>query len=176
VLFIGCGKPEPQTAEESASPAAEPTEQFYEAALEGIVDVVKGEVDRGVDVNVRSKEGHTALMLAAFNGQADVAALLLDAGADVSLKDGSGRTALMFASTGPSRATVELLLKHKAKVNEVDGGERWTPLMFAAAEGHTDVVAALLAAGADPGMQDTDGDSARDFALQRGHKALAERL
>lgn len=36
------------------------------------------------------------------------------------------------------------------------------------------VVAALLAAGADPGMQDADGDSARDFATQRGHTALAE--
>ena len=183
-LLSGCGKPEPQaadTSEPAAQPVAasdgrviEPTEQFHAAALEGKVDVVKREVDRGVAVDTRSPDGHTALMLAAFNSHTDVVVLLLDAGADVSLKDGSGRTALMFASTGPSRPTVELLLKHRAKVNEVDGGEGWTPLMFAAAEGHADVVATLLAAGANPHMQDTDGDSARDFAIQRGHTALAD--
>ena len=48
--------------------------------------------------------------------------------------------------------------------------------MFAAAEGHADVVAALLAAGADPSMKDADDDTARDFALQRGHTALAALL
>jgi len=182
VLFVGCGKPEQSVETEAAAKSAnapggriiEPTQHFYQAALEGQVDAVKREIDRGVNVNHRNPEGHTALMLAAFNGHTDAAALLLDAGADVALKDPNGRTALMFASTGPSRPTVDLLLKHRAGINEVDGGERWTPLMFAAAEGHADVVAALLAAGADPNAQDTDGDTARDFALQRGHKELAD--
>ncbi len=184
VLCAGCGKSGSPASEETSRVATkreahpdgriiEPTEQFFQAALEGQVDAVKREVERGVAVNHRNPEGYTALMLAAFNGHTDVVALLLDAGADVSLKDPNGRTALMFASTGPSRPTVELLLKHRAQVNEVDGGERWTPLMFAAAEGHADVVAALLSAGADPAMQDTDGDTARDFALQRGHSAVA---
>ena len=42
--------------------------------------------------------------------------------------------------------------------------------MFAAGEGHAEVVAALLRHGADPALVDTDGDIARDHALRNGHQ------
>ncbi|MBL7114307.1 MAG: ankyrin repeat domain-containing protein [Kiritimatiellae bacterium] len=158
-----------------SEPAA-PSAEFYMAALEGKIDVVGTVVKSGADVNARNEDGHTALMLASFNGHADVVALLLDSGADVRLRDGAGRTALMFASTGPSVPTVKLLLEKKSGVNEVDSGEHWTPLMFAAAEGHADVVKVLLAAGADVNMQDVDGETAGYFARQRGHVELAKML
>ena len=41
--------------------------------------------------------------------------------------------------------------------------------MFAAAEGHADIVRMLLGKGADPGLMDIDGESAATFAGNNGH-------
>ena len=75
-------------------------------------------------------------MLAAFNGIVSVMNMLLNAGAEVDLKDEYGRTALIYASTGPFPDAVRLLLENGADPNIVDAEERYSPLMFAAAEGH----------------------------------------
>jgi len=191
-LLTGCGRKEPEPAAAPPVPppappaqsAAAPPEQprvkpapsFFEAALEGELDRVARALGSGVTVDARDGEGHTALMLAAFNGHVDLVRYLLDAGADPALRDPLGRTALMFACTGANLDTVRELLKRGARVNAVDAGEHWTPLMFAAAEGQHDIVQALLAAGADAALRDTDGDTARDFARQRGHTDVAATL
>lgn len=39
--------------------------------------------------------------------------------------------------------------------------------------GHIDVVHTLLAAGATPGLQDADGQTALHKAVQRGHSGVA---
>jgi ankyrin repeat protein len=41
--------------------------------------------------------------------------------------------------------------------------------MTAAAEGQVEVVRVLLAYGADPELEDVDGDTAESFAIQNGH-------
>jgi len=82
----------------------------------------------------------------------------------------------MYASTGDNAGTVQALLKAGAKVNLVDQAERFSPLMFAAAEGQTEVVALLLKAGADKSLTDIDGDTALSFAKQNGHQATVQLL
>ena len=64
---------------------------------------------------------------------------------------------------------MQRLLREHPDVNLIDRGEHWTALMFAAAEGQTEVVKLLLAAGADATLKDVDGDTARNFAAQNGH-------
>ena len=49
-------------------------------------------------------------------------------------------------------------------------------LMFAAAEGQTDVIRVLLAHGADMKVADKDGDTALDFAEKNGHQEAAKIL
>lgn len=48
--------------------------------------------------------------------------------------------------------------------------------MYAAAEGRADVVAALLAKGADASLKDAQGYTALDMAKARGHAAVADLL
>jgi ankyrin repeat protein len=48
--------------------------------------------------------------------------------------------------------------------------------MFAAAEGHIDVVRILLEYNADPSLEDIDGDTAETFARQNGHSEVADLL
>ena len=87
-----------------------------------------------------------------------------------------GRTPLMFAATFNDPHTVKLLLANGAMVNVRDRDERFTALMFAAAEGHADVVKLLLEHKADKTLVDVDGDSAADFARQKGHTQAVEIL
>lgn len=52
----------------------------------------------------------------------------------------------------------------------------WTPLHYAAFEGHIDVCEALLEAGAKIDEADNDGKGALMLAAQEGHATLVERL
>jgi len=62
---------------------------------------------------------------------------------------------------------VELLLDRKAGVNYRDSRRR-TALMWAAEGGHAEVVATLLAAGSDPLLEDSAGDTALTIGAWHG--------
>lgn len=77
----------------------------------------------GARVNAKSKDGETALILAAEHASLDLIQLLLDSGAHINAKDKDGRTALMGAATrldGQSAAVIKLLLGAKANANLTD--------------------------------------------------------
>jgi ankyrin repeat protein len=48
--------------------------------------------------------------------------------------------------------------------------------MYAAGEGHTEIVKALLAKGANPNAKDMDGGTALMRATKRGHTKVANLL
>ena len=54
-------------------------------------------LNRGADVNLQSKEGHTALLAASYNGHEDIVKILLLAGAEVNHKNQADETALSLA-------------------------------------------------------------------------------
>ncbi len=165
--------PEPATTPE---PAPEPVdnEDFFSAALEGDLDTVKQALANPKAATHADPDGRTALMLAAFNGHDNVLEALIAAGATVDALDNTKRSALMYACTGPTPKTVELLIKHGANVNLADGEEHWTPIMFAAAEGHLENVRILLNAGADPTAADIDGEDSILFASSKGFQDVAD--
>ena len=73
--------------------------------------MVKQLLAAGADVNMPTKEGMTALMLAASVGNTEMVEILLEAGADVELQDEDGTTALMAASFNGFSEVVETLLR-----------------------------------------------------------------
>ncbi|MGF1583843.1 MAG: ankyrin repeat domain-containing protein [Bacteroidales bacterium] len=147
-----------------------------EAAMEGNAVRVEQLVSGNTDVNSSLPDGRTALMLAAYNGHTAVMDLLMNAGAEVEMKDEHDRTALMYASTGHFPNAVKLLLENGADPNVIDKEEKFSPLMFAAAEGHFEVVKILLENDADATLKDKDGDTAESFARINGHERVAELL
>ena len=64
------------------------------AALMGHTEIVALLLEHGADVNVRSKDGGTALHAAAFLGRVETVKLLLDNGADTTLRHKMGGTAI----------------------------------------------------------------------------------
>ena len=163
-------------ANEPAKPIKEATQAFFDAALDGMADFVESELTLGVPADSENPNKQTALMLAAFNGHTQIVAMLIDYGADVNHADVNNRTALMYSSSGPFPKTVELLIAKGADVNVVDNNEKWTALMFAAAEGQAENVRLLLDAGAKTGLKDVDGDTAEDFAIRNGHTEVAKMI
>lgn len=86
----------------------------------------------GVAVDARTKQGWTALILAAQRNLPDVAHTLITRGADVNARDKQGRTALMHAASKGHRQTVELLVTQGADVSAKDRAGR-TALMYSLA-------------------------------------------
>jgi len=123
------------------------------AALRGNIEIAQLLVDRGAKVNVRTFGGMTALHYAAWNGHADLAALLIAKGANVGaaaneeLDDLTGGVEPIHCAVD-STEVVTLLLDSSAAVDARDEFDQ-TPLMLAAERGNADVVALLLARGAD---------------------------
>jgi ankyrin repeat protein len=116
---------------------------LMQAARFGDVPGVGKYAAEGFDVNEKSKQGKTALILAAAAGHAKVVEALIDLHADVQAQDKNGATALILAATEGHAEAVRVLLKHGADVaaKDHDGG---TALLNAVFFGYRDAAAELL--------------------------------
>jgi ankyrin repeat protein len=130
----------------------------------------------GADVNAANDLGVTPLSLACSNGSAPVAARLLTAGADANRARANGETPLMTAAFTGNVELVTLLNAHGANPNAVESAAKQTALMWAVSERHTDVVRALVGAGADVRARSTGGFTALLFAARQGNIESAKIL
>ena len=145
------------------------------------VDGVEAALSEGADVHARDPMGAMALHMASTRGSTEVVQALLHHGAAVEGRLPSGPTALHLAAEAGHDEAVSELLEAGADVNApaefvgVGGqitGCSWTPLFFAAAHGHLEVVRCLLLHGARVLLKDEAGMSALDVAerwRQRPH-------
>ena len=137
------------------------------AARTGKVEAVKALLKRDAAVGAKEKRGQTALMWAAAEGHVEVVEALIEAGADIHAHLSSGFTPLLFAVREGRIGVVQALLKAGADVNEtIQPSGQGTPLkpstgpaipragtsalVLAVTNGHFELAAKLLDAGADP--------------------------
>jgi 26S proteasome non-ATPase regulatory subunit 10 len=89
------------------------------------------------------------------------------------MSEGADRSALHWAAmTGDLRAFNEALADGDDPNEADDGG--WTPLITAASAGHSQIVNALLEAGANPKLTTKDGRSAFFYAVARAHAPVVD--
>ncbi len=82
------------------------------AAYRGWREFLADLIRRGVPLEAKSsREGYTALMLAANGGQEEATRMLLEAGADVNAVDKHGNSPIMFAAQHGHDSIVRLLLE-----------------------------------------------------------------
>jgi|GEM_PF-2681059 len=116
------------------------------AARSGNVETVQALLEVRVDVNVRDKEGRTALMLA------------VDAASKHYKEDAK--------ETQETREIVKKLLQADAKIDEQDK-DGFTALMFATLGCNHEIVNLLLEFRADSNLQNVEGKTARQLSYER---------
>lgn len=115
-----------------------------------IIDLIVSHVP---DIESRTGEGFTPLMIAASNGKENAAKYLLKKGADPFSEDKNRWISLHHASQGGSADVIDLMLSQFIDIESKTGrGE--TPLMIAVINGKLQAVTCLLEKGADPSLED----------------------
>lgn len=127
---------------------------------------------RGIDIEIKARNGDNALMIAAYKGNRPAVDVLLAKGAQINRP---GWTALHYAATGGHDEIVQLLLDKSAYIDAASPNNT-TPIMMAARGGHILTVKLLLEAGADAMLKNDLGMTAIDFAKSVGHQDIAEGL
>jgi ankyrin repeat protein len=125
-------------------------------------------VRAGANVNAANRYGVTPLSLACTNGNGAMVDMLLKAGADPNTPVPGGETPLMTAARVGKLGPVKALLSRGATVHSKDTRHGQTALMWAAAEGHADVVEELIKAGADFRLRLDSGLTPLLFAVREG--------
>ena len=135
------------------------------ATLLGRGNVVQLLIQGGADARRADLKRRTALHFAAAVGDVDSLRALLNSKADAGAVDAYGWTALHYAAAHGRANLVPLLAKsmdHTLLDARTSRGA--TALHLAARRGEAACVAALLDAGLDASIRDSDGRSARDLA------------
>jgi ankyrin repeat protein len=150
------------------------------AVTEGNVDVARMLVAEGADVNAFDDQRDTPFLVTGVTGSVDMLDALLPGGPDTTLRNRYGGVAVIPAAERGHADYVEAVLaKTDIDVNHVnDLG--WTALLEAVILGnggprHQQVVAILLAHGADASIADRDGLTPLDHARRLGFGEI-ERL
>jgi len=164
------------------------TSAITEAAIIGSAPIIDALLKAGADANTKTPEGETSLMEAARAGKLEAAKRLLDAGADANAKETwGGQSAIMWAASQGQPEMIKLLASRGADVNARGVIHQWerkviteprpkdmnkggfTPLLYAAREGCVECAKALIAAKADPDLDDPDRVTPINMALLNLH-------
>jgi ankyrin repeat protein len=148
--------------------------QVYRAAETGDTNFIREYLARGSNVNAlvtSYKAGHLHAPLiygAVGGGQPDVVDVLLNNGANPNQPNSGGDTPLLRIigrdQTEPSIRILKTLLKAGADPNLKSSSGFWTPLIFAADLGQSQMVSILLSSGADFRATNSDGLTALHYA------------
>uniref|UniRef100_A0A8C7ZIP4 Kinase D-interacting substrate 220a n=1 Tax=Oryzias sinensis TaxID=183150 RepID=A0A8C7ZIP4_9TELE len=127
------------------------------------------------DVDSRSDNGQTPLMVAAELGNLEIVQEFIRRGANVDLDDVDCWTALISAAKEGHIEVVRELLENHANLEHRDLGG-WTALMWAAYKGRTDVAELLLGKGANPNITGQYSVYPIIWAAGRGHAEIVHLL
>jgi uncharacterized protein len=122
----------------------------------------------GADANTANDFRMTPLSEACTNGNSALVRSLLKSGANPNTAVATGQTPLMTCARSGSVDAVRMLIEYGAAINAKEPAQNQTALMWAAAEGHPDVVKAFIDAHADLKANSKQGFTAIHFAARVG--------
>jgi ankyrin repeat protein/predicted DNA-binding WGR domain protein len=128
----------------------------------------------GANVNEMDRKKITPLMVSAMYNRLEPASLLLEKGVSPKIKSREGKAPIHYAAESGAAEVLSLL----AKVSDVNqpGGDRKTPLMYAAANGHYKCVEILLDNGAKVTAKDKCKRTSLIWAVKNGYSQIASLL
>ncbi|KAM9435198.1 kinase D-interacting substrate of 220 kDa B isoform 2-T3 [Clarias gariepinus] len=136
---------------------------------------LKAHLEKFKEVDGRSDNGQTPLMLAAEQGSLEIVQELIRRGANVNLDDVDCWSALISAAKEGHVEVVKELLDNSAYIEHRDMGG-WTALMWAAYKGRVEVATVLLENGANPNTTGQYSVYPIIWAAGRGHAEIVKLL
>ena len=179
-------------------------DDFFKAIVFDQVPVVGNLIYRGMNPNTPTEKGEPALVFAVRSGAPKTVAFLLkQPGIQLDATNIADETALMLAANANDLASANLLIEAGASVNrpnwtplhyaaskghtemmriliendayiDAESPNGTTPLMMAAYYATPKAVKLMLEEGADPTLQNKDGQTALDMALSKDKKLSAQ--
>uniref|UniRef100_M4BKI8 Uncharacterized protein n=1 Tax=Hyaloperonospora arabidopsidis (strain Emoy2) TaxID=559515 RepID=M4BKI8_HYAAE len=142
---------------------------LYVAAANGFDHVSMLLLERGADVNDAALDGTTPMHVACENKHHCVVKILLKYNARYNVVTRSGYSPLHLAAKHGHSDIVAVLLSARAKCDFPVRNTTTTALLLACMAGHANVVEQLLDAGADPQVEDKDGNTPLHFTSRSGN-------
>ena len=137
---------------------------LHRAAQGGDTDIISLIHTHLPNIESKTGEGLTPLMLAAFCGKLHVVKWFLEKGATVTSVGSNRWNVLHFAAQGGDPDTIDLILTHLPDIeSKTADGE--TPLIIAVLYGKLQGVKCLLERGANPSAKDNNGNDSLHHAL-----------
>ena len=135
--------------------------------MTGDLENLKLLLDRG------AKPSEKALAEAVTFGYPDLVRALIASGANAEIVEGSGINLLHWATIANRPTVIPVLVEARVPIDAVDD-HGFTPLMYAATIdfGNTDVLKALVKAGADKKIRNVQGRTPLAQARRYGHSEL----
>lgn len=128
-------------------------------------------------VNLMDKEMRTPIMYSVAGKKHDILKLLCQCGADVTLKGPDGMTVLHLAAKSGNITATQIIVENYRQIatisklqkfiNTADDGH-WTALVWAAENGHGEIVNYLISLGADPNICDSENNTVLHWACLAG--------
>jgi len=143
------------------------------ADAQGVFNILK--MHRATDINAKTFDGTTPLILAARLAIEGMAEELIQLDADINASDENGKSALHWAASVNNVHAVNTLLASGADRNAQDH-KKETPLFLACRERHFQAVKALLDHCADRDVTDDIDRLPRDVAQERLHHDIVRLL
>uniref|UniRef100_A0A8C2E9U1 Kinase D-interacting substrate 220a n=1 Tax=Cyprinus carpio TaxID=7962 RepID=A0A8C2E9U1_CYPCA len=151
------------------------TQSLFSYVEEENLSAIKAHLDKYREVDTRSENGQTALMLASEQGSLEIVQELIRRGANVNLDDIDCWTALISAAKEGHTEVLKELLENNANVEHRDMGG-WSALMWAAYKGRVEVAHLLLEKGANPNITGQYSVYPIIWAAGRGHAEIVQLL
>jgi ankyrin repeat protein len=151
---------------------ADGTTALQVATFEGDIAAVKQLLKAGADVRKPNDYGVVPMQLAADIANTELIALLLKAGADPQSPNADGETALHRVARAGNVEAAKLLLRAGATVDARESFGGQTPLMWAVARRHPEMVEWLASKGADVNARSSIRDYQRVVTAESRAKAL----
>ncbi|XP_065842029.1 serine/threonine-protein phosphatase 6 regulatory ankyrin repeat subunit B-like isoform X2 [Oscarella lobularis] len=130
-----------------------------------------------IEVNLRNRNGQTALHYACRNGLSKVASALLERGADVEISDVDGRTPFHGGCTSGDKDTLVVLGKANCTMTATDKiGDSGLHMCAYLFDSEECVIWLLEHAGLEVNLRRSNGQTALHLACYKGHSKVASAL
>jgi ankyrin repeat protein len=148
-------------------------EDFFLAIKQDNASVILNLLQRGFDPNTVDPNGQTGLFIALREPSPKVAEALVNwPKTDVNALNSKGESALMLAALKNHQELAEKLIKKGADVNKTG----WTPLHYAASNGHLAIISLLLEQHAYIDAESPNGTTPLMMAAMYGTTAAVKLL